>query len=77
MDVNQWLTIDVDAYRFSGNGQETYLAKQMTEQGTYNVLIGQPNSYDGKATEFEESHSMFGTVIYLAGGQRVPRTPVD
>ena len=59
MDANQWLTIDVDAYRFSCNGQETYLAKQMIEQGTYNVLIGQTNYYDGKATEFEESHSMF------------------
>ena len=53
------MTIDADAYRFSRNGQEKFGAAEMIEQGTYNVLIGQTNYYDSKATGFEESHSMF------------------
>ena len=59
MDAKQWMTIDADAYRFSCNGQEKFGATDMIEQGTYNVLIGQTNYYDGKTTKFEESHSMF------------------
>lgn len=59
VNPREWLTIDMDNYKFSCNGQEKFTADQVIEQGTYNVLIGQTNYYDSRQISFEESHAVF------------------
>ena len=59
VDPHQWLTINCDKYQFSCNGQEKWNVWQMTEKGTYNVLIGQTTYYDSNTITFEESHRAF------------------
>ena len=59
IDPRQWLTVDLDNYRFSCNGQQKYSGWEMLKNGTYNALIGQTNYYDSNAISFEDSHTAF------------------
>ncbi|CAF4820161.1 unnamed protein product, partial [Rotaria socialis] len=47
VDPHQWLTIDIDNYRFSCNDQQKCNAYDTVKLGTYNLLIGQTNYCPG------------------------------
>lgn len=59
MDPRQWLTVDLNNYQFSCNGQQKYTALDIVKIGTYNALIGQTNYYDSNLISSEESHVAF------------------
>ncbi|CAF4502535.1 unnamed protein product, partial [Rotaria sp. Silwood2] len=58
-DSRQWITIDLENYRFSCNGQEPFTAHQMSQIGTYSALIGDSQYYNSSLISFEEGHAAF------------------
>lgn len=45
-DVRQWLSIVTDKFQMSSNGGPIYTAKDVAENGTYNLFIKKSQKYD-------------------------------
>ncbi|GBF82070.1 SnoaL-like polyketide cyclase [Aphanothece sacrum] len=55
----QWISIVTDKFRMSSNGGPDYTAKEVAEQGTYNLFIGNAKEYSATEETFESSFKLF------------------
>ncbi|KAL3418166.1 hypothetical protein PVAG01_09881 [Phlyctema vagabunda] len=58
-DINDWRTIDRDAYTFAVNGGKPCSADHMLKVGTYNALIVSNPYYAPEHSDFNSSHKTF------------------
>lgn len=59
----QWLSVVADRFQMSSNGGKKYTAKEVAEQGTYNLFIGESEHYHPAAETFESSFETFHTAF--------------
>ncbi|MBD2570162.1 ester cyclase [Anabaena lutea] len=59
LNPQQWLSIVADKFRMSSNGGQQYTAKEVVEQGTYNLFIVDNEHYCPAAETFESSFELF------------------
>ncbi|RDW82862.1 hypothetical protein BP6252_03974 [Coleophoma cylindrospora] len=58
-DINDWRTIDKDAYTFAINGGKPSSAEHMLRVGTYNAVITPNEYYSPEHSDFNSSHKTF------------------
>lgn len=61
--VEDWQTIDRNAFTLSGNNQRGFTAKESIQVGTYNALLQNQPLYNSNEHTFESSHELFRTVF--------------
>ncbi|QYX32866.1 ester cyclase [Sphaerospermopsis torques-reginae] len=59
LNPEQWLSIVADQFRMSSNGGPQYTAKEVVEQGTYNLFIVENEHYCPAKETFESSFELF------------------
>ncbi len=55
----QWLSVVNDKFRMSSNGGKEFTAKDISENGTYNLFIGETEEYKAHEENFESSGRLF------------------
>jgi len=59
-DPQQWKTMDVSVFTAQVNGGPKVNAQLMADEGPYNVLMGETETYSAKQNTFESSNSLWG-----------------
>ncbi|MEA5594995.1 SnoaL-like polyketide cyclase [Rivularia sp. UHCC 0363] len=58
-DTKQWLSVVNDKFRMSSNGGEQFTAEDVSENGTYNLFIGEAEEYKASEENFLSSGRLF------------------
>lgn len=59
----QWLSIVENKFRMSTNGGKEYTAKDIVDEGTYNLFLGDSEQYRASDETFESSYNLFHTAF--------------
>ncbi len=59
----QWLSIVEDKFRMITNGGKAYTAKDIVDEGTYNLFLGDSEQYRASDETFESSYNLFHTAF--------------
>ena len=59
----QWLSVVEGKFRMSTNGGPEYTARDIVDEGTYNLFLGESELYSASDEDFESSYNLFHTAF--------------